>query len=150
MDVWLSYEVLCQPGESKFINLIPNHQPRVARFNANHRFGINCVMGWSITWNEYPFPPCREGKGIAWLSAKPQSCIPHHIDGRAGDSWMGSMKHPLLKAVGGAATRCTPGTDQRLSSGGLYACQVYSLKGCSHTNPNGWSPIGKHGSHMGT
>ena len=58
---------------------------------------------------EDPSPPCREGWGIEWLSAKPQSYMPHHIGGMAGGNGLSSRRLPLLKAVEGAATLCISG-----------------------------------------
>ena len=63
---------------------------------------------------------------------------------------MGSMKLPLLKAVEGEATQCTPDVDHRPSIGGTYAYQGVYSEGIWLWKPQWLSPTGEHGSHMGT
>ena len=54
---------------------------------------------------------------------------------------MSSIKLPLLEGVGGAATQYTPDVGNRLSTGGTYDCQGYTLNDCSVANPNSWAPM---------
>ena len=56
----------------------------------------------------------------------------------------------LLEAVEGAATQCIPGIGHGPEPGGTYDHHGYTLKACSGGNPNGWDPIGEHGSQIGT
>ena len=55
----------CQKGSSRFISLIPKHHTRITRFNAHHRFAVDCVIQWNKIWKRRPLPY------IWWLSAEP-------------------------------------------------------------------------------
>ena len=56
--------MLCQPGASKFIDLIPNHQTRITRFNPTKDLELTVSLGGGQPGKEEPFPLCREGGGI--------------------------------------------------------------------------------------
>ena len=73
--------------------------------------------------------------GLGDSLTSPHACMPYHIDEMAGDNQMSSMKLPLLKAVEGAATYCTPGMDHRPSQAGTHVCQGYPLIGLQHCKP---------------
>ena len=49
INVGMSNKLLCRPGVSKLINLIPDHHTRITRCNAHCRFRVNCVIGWNQT-----------------------------------------------------------------------------------------------------
>ena len=52
-----------------------------------------------------------KAEGLGDSLPSPQSCMPHHIDGMAGNSRLSSIRLPLLNVVEGAATLCIPGTN---------------------------------------
>ena len=106
----ISHKLLCRPGVSKLINLIPNHYTRITRFNAHHRFSVDHVITWNQTWKRRPLP-IRSGRQRDWVTLpSPQSCMPHDIDGMAGEQQMwSSIRLFLLKVVEEAATLCIPG-----------------------------------------
>ena len=79
-----------QTSASKLINLIPNHHTRITRFNAHHRFRVNCVIGWHQTWEEDPSPPCRKVEGLGDSLPSPQRlyALPYKWDGWGTADWV--------------------------------------------------------------
>ena len=82
----LNNKALCWPGPSKFINLIPNHHTGITKFNAHHRFRVDCVIRWNKTWQRIPVPKSPTLKGVdphnsytmhSWIG--PQTSTRHHF-----------------------------------------------------------------------
>ena len=67
INVGMSNKLLHRPGVTKLINLIPNHHTRNTRFNANHRFRVDCVIVWNQTWNRRPLPTIQ-GRWKDWVT----------------------------------------------------------------------------------
>ena len=61
-------------------------------------------------------------EGLGDSLPSPQGCIPHHIDGMAGEQQTEQHKAPLLSVVEGGATLYIPGVGQWPSLGCTYAC----------------------------
>ena len=59
------------------INLIPNHQTWIIRFNTHHTFAVNCVTGWNQTW--------KGGKRDQMTLLNPKACMSNHINWMAGE-----------------------------------------------------------------
>ena len=81
----MSNETLCQPGVSKFINLISDHHTSLTSFNPHHRFGVECVNECSTTWKEHPSLHVGKEEESGDSAKPPQSCTAHHIAGMAGE-----------------------------------------------------------------
>ena len=84
-----SNEAICQPDVSEFINQILNHHTRITMLNAHHRFRIDHVISWSITWKRSPFLLCREGGEIGWLYWTSKAVCPQYWwNGWRTDRWL--------------------------------------------------------------
>ena len=138
VNVWLSNKMLCQSGVCvteqqnalpiryrKFINLIPNHNTGISQFNAHHRFRVDHIIGWNQTWRRRPLPPCKEDRGIGWLTADPPKL------------------YTPVKVVEEATTWCTPGMYQEPAHQGTYAYHRYTPKGMVVQTPLVESPFVK-------
>ena len=79
---------------SKFINLIPNHQTGIIRFNAQHRFGLKCVNSWNKTWKRRPLPT-MQGRWRDWVTLWQAPILIESLK----DSWLHNMRLPLVEAV---------------------------------------------------
>ena len=78
-------EVLCWPGASKSINLVPNLHTRITRFNVHHRFRDDHVLRCNTTWKGPPTHYVVTVEGLGDSLPSSQSIMPHHIDGMAGE-----------------------------------------------------------------
>ena len=104
-------------------------------------------LGGTQPGKEDPSPSCREGRRIRW---SPRAVCPTIQVEWLGDSWMSSMRSPILKDMEGAANQWTSGISHWPSPGGMYACHGKTSYSCSIANPNSWDPTGEHSSQMWT
>ena len=79
-------------------------------------------------------PQWREGGGMESLCQAPKTLCPTIFLEWFGDSWLSSIRSPLLKTVDGASTWCNPDMGLRPSPGCIYACHKYAPKSCGYVN----------------
>ena len=106
-------------------------------------------LGETITGKNLSLLHCK-GRGIGWLCPAPQAVCPTILMKRLGDSWMSSMKLSHTKRCGSSSHLVHSWHGPWPLLWGIYACQGYTLKGCSVANPNSSAPIVKPESHMDT
>ena len=131
----------CHLGVSKFINLILNHHTRITRLNAHHRFRVDCVIGWNTTWKEDPLHHVGNADGSGYSLPNPQSCMPHCIDGMAGEQLneLNELPHTQRSGRSRHSTQSCCG-QWTITRRHICLPRVYSerLRWCKH---QGLSPI---------
>ena len=92
----IEQKMVCQPGVTKLINLVPNHHTRIIRFHAYHR--VNHVIGVELNL-EKEIPPHHEGKveGFGDCAKTPMLYTPPYWLEWLEDSWLSSIRLPNLK-----------------------------------------------------
>ena len=63
------------------------------------------------------------------MEGRPEGCINHCITWITGNSCLSSMGHPLINAVGKAATWYISGMGQKPTQEGIYTCHGLCSEG---------------------
>ena len=108
-------------------------------------------LGGATPGKEDPSSPCREGRGIRWLSVKPPKlyALPCSWNGWRTADWVAEgccyskqwREQPLSDI---------PGMDWWPSPGCTYTFHGYTPKGCNGANLNSWASIGEYCIQHGT
>ena len=81
--------MLCQPGVSKLINLIPNHHTGITRFDAHHWFRVDCVIRQNDTWKRSLPTKQRRQRNYWLLSPHKLYAPPYYWNGCRTANWVG-------------------------------------------------------------
>ena len=104
-------------------------------------FYLNLSSGRAKPRKENPSPLYTEGGGIVGLCGTPKAVYPTRLIEWLEDISLSSIRYPLFKAVGGAATQCTTSMDQEPKPVGTYTCYGYVPEDSSGSNPTGLASI---------
>ena len=134
--------MICWPGASKFIKMIPNLHSRITRFNPQHRYWVDNVMRWITIWKRTLSTMWQwwKNRSLCWV---PKAVCPTILLTWLADKLIGSRMLPLTKPVVGEATWCTltwaidyhqeAVSLPRDNSEGLWCCKLNWLSTYSST-----------------